>query len=309
MGIFILNIPWILYYIYSGLYLTAINASIQTMLIGIAYLTLLRISKMDRIFLSFNSQFFKVKPKELINLVKKYDKLKLIYGFEITTTSKEEEAYVKELAKIANKKCYKINLHSLPLKNEKSIKEYLDFAVELAKITNDKINIVYHPEETFEYKNSIEETRKTIEQLFKCIRENKYSKYIDISIENLNNMGDMVRLKKEDLIQFLDEEENLKFTFDIGHEIVDNIETTELPEILSKRLNNIHIHTHKGSTDHYPIENLNNEKTIKELLIKYSKKQNIVMEYAINYIEGKSFEEKLENYINYANTIYKNRTK
>ena len=136
---------------------------------------------MDRIFLSFNSQFFKVKPKELINLVKKYDKLKLIYGFEITTTSKEEEAYVKELAKIANKKCYKINLHSLPLKNEKSIREYLDFAVELAKITNDKINIVYHPEETFEYKNSIEETRKTIEQLL-LIQQQYYVNKINTHI-------------------------------------------------------------------------------------------------------------------------------
>ncbi len=40
LSIFIINIPWIIYYFYCGLYLTAINAIIQTILIGIAYLKL-----------------------------------------------------------------------------------------------------------------------------------------------------------------------------------------------------------------------------------------------------------------------------
>ena len=49
MSIFIINIPWIMYYFYCGLYLATINATIQTILIGIAYLNLRRISKMNKL--------------------------------------------------------------------------------------------------------------------------------------------------------------------------------------------------------------------------------------------------------------------
>ena len=39
-SMFILNIPWIAYYFYCGLYLTTLNVIIQSILIGIAYLKL-----------------------------------------------------------------------------------------------------------------------------------------------------------------------------------------------------------------------------------------------------------------------------
>ena len=198
---------------------------------------------------------------------------------------------------------FKINLHSLPFENQADIENYLSFAVELSKITNDKINIVYHPVETSNYKDSIDKTKDIIKQVFKCIEYNNYSKYIDISIENLNDLGQLVRLKKENLIEILNTEPNLKFTYDIGHEIVDNIVTKELPKILKERLNNIHIHTHKTQKDHYPIEKMDNEKDLKNLLMQYGKKQNVVMAYALAHIEGENFEKKLENYINYAKII------
>ncbi|MBP3255663.1 MAG: YgjV family protein [Clostridia bacterium] len=303
MAIFLINIPWILYYFYCGLYLTTINAIIQTILVGIAYLNLRRISKMDKLSLSLNNKFFRIKPNELLHLIQKYDKSKLIYGFEIATENKNDEEYVKEFTKLICKKGYKINLHSLPFKDQTDIENYLSFAVELSKITNDKINIVYHPVESSNYKDSIDKTKDTIKLVFKCIEDNNYSKYIDISIENLNKLGNIVRLKKEDLIEILNMEPKLKFTYDIGHETIDNIVTNELPQILEERLNNIHIHSHKENRDHYPIEKLGNEKVLSNLLIKYGKKQNVVMEYALDYIEGENFEKKLENYINYAKII------
>lgn len=40
LGAFILNIPWIFYYIYCGLYLTMINTIVQCILMGIAYFKL-----------------------------------------------------------------------------------------------------------------------------------------------------------------------------------------------------------------------------------------------------------------------------
>ena len=44
-AIFIINIPWILYYIFCGLYIVALNSIIQTILVGIAYLKLKKIDK------------------------------------------------------------------------------------------------------------------------------------------------------------------------------------------------------------------------------------------------------------------------
>ena len=37
-AIFLINIPWILYYLYFGLYITALNTAIQTALVGISYI-------------------------------------------------------------------------------------------------------------------------------------------------------------------------------------------------------------------------------------------------------------------------------
>lgn len=303
LAIFLINIPWILYYSYYALYLTTIYVTIQTILIGIAFLRLKKISKMNKIFLSLNNSIFQIKPKELMKLIGKYDKPRLIYGFEITTENKDDEEYVKKLAKIAYNRCYSINLHSLPFKNKTDIEDYLAFAVELSKIVSEKINIVYHPEETLSYKESIDKTKNTVKQLFEIIDNNKYSRYIDISIENLNDLGNKIRLKKEDLIEILSTEPELKFTYDIGHETVDNIVTKELPKILKSRLNNIHIHTHQENEDHYPIKNIDTEKELYNLLTKYGKTKNIVMEYAFDLIEGKNFEEKLKNYIKYANIV------
>ena len=298
-AIFLINIPWILYYIFCGLEITAINATIQTILVGIAYL---KLSNRKKIFLSINNNFFQVKPELLINLIKKYDKNNLIYGFEVAT-GKEDEKYVKEFASEAHKKGYRINLHSLPFKDKKEIEDYLKFAVEISKIMKEKVNIVYHPEECSNFIESIQKTEEMIKQIYKIINDNNYSRYIELSIENLNILNDNIRLKKEDLLEILKKENQLKFTYDIGHETVDNIKTNELNELLQKRLNNIHIHAHEGKIDHYPIKDFSKEIEITNLLKKYGKRNRIVMEYSLDYIEGSNLEEKIKNYISYAKEI------
>ena len=255
------------------------------------------------ILLSLNFKFFNLEPEKLIELIQKYDKENLISGFEIATNSKKDELYVLRLAKIASKNEYIVNLHSPSFKNIEEVKEYLNFAVEISKIMKKKTNIVYHPISVNSIDESKEKTKWQIEEIIKYIEAKKYYNNVELSIENLNDMNGIKRLKKEDLIEILDQQKSLKFTYDIGHEIIDGIKTEKLVNILDERLNNIHIHTYKKNLDHYPIKNINEYKLIKALLEKYGENKTVVLEYALDYIEGEDFETKLKNYVESAKII------
>ena len=64
-------------------------------------------------------------------------------------------------------------------------------------------------------------------------------------------------------------------------------------------MNNIHIHTFNKTEDHYPIEDINKDKIVIEMLNNISKKGykgQVVLEYALDYIEGENLNKKLEKY-------------
>lgn len=249
------------------------------------------------ILLSLNYKFFNLEPKKLIELIKRYDKNNLIKGFEIATKSQEEQEYSLHLARFALEEGYIVNLHSPCFEEENEIKEYIEFAVKISKIMNRKTNIVYHPINANSINESKRKTELQVEKIMKYIEKRNYCENIELSIENLNDMSGLKRLKKEDLIDILNKQTRLNFTYDIGHEIIDGIKTEKLVNILEERLNNIHIHEYQKKLDHYPIKNIKEQKEIKELLEKYGKNKNVVLEYALNYIKGENFETKLKNYI------------
>lgn len=256
-----------------------------------------------KILLSLNFKFFNLEPEKFIELIKKYDEENLIAGFEIATNTKKDELYVLRLAKVALKNEYIINLHSPSFENIEEAKEYLNFAVEISKIMKRKTNFVYHPISSNSIDESKEKTKEQLEEIMQYIEDKKYYNNVELSIENLNDMNGIKRLKKEDLIEILAQQKSLKFTYDIGHEIIDGIKTEKLVNILDERLNNIHIHTFQKDLDHYPINNIDEYKLIKELLEKYGEDKTVVLEYALDYIEGEDFETKLKNYVESAKII------
>lgn len=256
-----------------------------------------------KILLSLNFKFFNLEPEKFIELIKKYDEKNLISGFEIATNSKKDELYVLRFAKVALKNKYIINLHSPSFENIEEAKEYLNFAVEISKITKRKTNIVYHPISANSINESKEKTKEQVKEIMQYIEDKKYYNNVELSIENLNNINGIKRLKKEDLIEILEKQRSLKFTYDIGHEIIDGIKTEKLVNILDERLNNIHIHTFQKDLDHYPINNMDEYKLIKELLEQYGEDKTVVLEYALDYIEGEDFETKLRNYVQSAKII------
>ena len=75
---------------------------------------------------------------------------------------------------------------------------------------------------------------------------------MEVSIENLNDINGLERIKKENIEGILKEFEKLKFTYNIGHELIDNNFVSNLSNLLLERLNNIHIHIYNENRDHYP---------------------------------------------------------
>lgn len=261
--------------------------------------------------LSINYKFFEISPKEFIDIIIKNDEQNLIRGFEVATKLSDEEEYLKEFTKSATNNGYIVNLHAPSMWSVEQYKNYLDFAIKISKIQKRKVNIVFHPINEDSLEKSQKVTNYYVTELTKYIVENKYSKYIELSLENLNDFKEIKRLKKENLIDILKENEHLKFTYDIGHEMMDEmIKKDKLNLILAERLNNVHIHTKGKIEDHYPIIDTKEKHTKQVLkktkqLIKLGYNGNIVMEYAIDYIDGKNIEEKLVNYIKCAKILIK----
>ena len=153
-----------------------------------------------KILLSLNYKFFKLEPKQLIELIKKYDKKRIIKGFEIATNSEDDEKYVIELSKIVVEENYIINLHSPSFDSLEKANRYIEFAVKISKITKRKLNIVYHPINAKNITESKEKTKKQIDELIKYIKLKRYLENIEISIENLNDINKIERLKKDNTI-------------------------------------------------------------------------------------------------------------
>lgn len=153
--------------------------------------------------LSINYNFFKVEPQKLIEIINKNNNKNQIQGFEVSVSNEEEQKYLLEFAQKAKENNYILNLHSPTLSSIEEYKDYLDFAVEVSKITNQKINIVFHPINAENKSKSIEITNKYIKELLKYIIQKGYDENMELSIENLNDMNNLKRLKKEDLIEIL----------------------------------------------------------------------------------------------------------
>ena len=256
-----------------------------------------------KILLSLNYRHFKITPNEIISLLKKYDNNNIIKGFEVSIKYDNDLVYLEQLAGICKNKGYLLRLHAPTLININKYKEYFDFVNKIAQIYENHLNVVFHPINAESVEKSISETVRYLKHIYEYIEVKRYNKII-ISIENLNDINGVQRIKKENIEGILKKFEKLKFTYDIGHELIDNNFVSNLSNLLLERLNNVHIHIYKGNRDHYPILE-KNEKSIKVLMALEEIKNKgyndiIVAEYALDYIEGNDFNTKMINYIRHS---------
>ena len=245
--------------------------------------------------LSINFRFFSILPKDLVLLSKKYGNCD---GFEIAFDlfKQEEKNYVINFIKEVKKENMIINFHARTDYTIDQQKEYLDFIFSQTKDYSNKISIVFHSIFDEDTNISVNLTRTFFENIIDYIKIKKYNNLF-VSIENLNIFYEKKRLTKEDFL-CLFENQNLMFTYDIGHELIDEInygsKFEPLNDILKERLFNIHIHTFKGKQDHCPILDdciYNNYfKNFYKILKEINYKNFIVLEYGLF-----SFEEYKDN--------------
>lgn len=221
-----------------------------------------------------------------------------IDGIEFNSYNLES---LKKCAKLCRKNKLLFRCH-FPLKKltESETKKYLNCLNDISKELRYKINVVFHSvNENEEMQENIEDSKKYMANILKYVE--KYNLGVIVSLENLNYRHDMKRINVDKIDNILSEYENLKFTYDIGHDIYDNKKVSNLSELQKQKINNVHIHSVVKKEDHHMIDKeakdfvelnqaINNLKSMK-----YT--NPIVLEYAIEYLPGKRIEEKIINLV------------
>ncbi|MDD8049695.1 MAG: hypothetical protein PHH04_08935 [Thomasclavelia sp.] len=259
-----------------------------------------------KILLSLNDKFTKRTPRDLINLIQENDVSNSIQGFEIylNLDNNEEVKYFEEFINLSIKNNYLIQFHSIQTEDIDKQKQYLDFYNEIAKKLEYPLKVVFHSFDIGNIEENINYTSKYMADLLNYIYTNKFN--LMLSIENLN-ARDNNRLNKEQIIRIIANNNDLMFTYDIGHEILSYGNIIDLNEILISKLVNVHLHTFLYDNDHKSLysKDPNKSKWIKAILYLKSLNYNetIVLEYDLYDMIGESYEEKLFNYIESAETI------
>ena len=180
-------------------------------------------------------------------------------------------------------------------------KEYIDILNELSCHIYYPINMVIHPIYNSDKQKSIDETINYTNAVSRFTSASN----IILSLENLNDACNQDRLNKEDITPIVCNNESLFFTYDIGHEIIENGNITDLNEFMIPLISNVHIHTYnskyKDGYDHKPI-NQGDEHWNKCLKGIYFLKNNhydgnIVFEYDLYQCFGDNIEEKIKSYL------------
>lgn len=256
------------------------------------------------LLLSVNyKMFLNYDSSTLIKRIKSLDKSGLVKGIElyINLDSDIEKNYGIELAKLLKDENLILQLHSVNMDgfSENKILECMEYYNKIANLYDDVIKLTIHPYATKE--GEIEATQNTI-QILKIIKKyiDDNNSKIDIMIENLNKYNEVPRGNLDYVSNILTKIDEVYFTFDIGHYVYDYSNDYVGKELeIRNKLKNIHIcDIDNSGHDHYPFY-YNNVKldVIAEYLklVKYN--ENVVVEIAMDYLNGGDIDGKLAEYI------------
>ena len=254
-----------------------------------------------KLLLSVNKKFYEVNMKGIFDLIDKKDLDHAIGGIELyIDTLKEYEVEMAVLiAKKLKERKMKLQIHATKLEKDVLKQyEYLKLYHKLSQIMEEKILVVYHPFEEKDKETEIYLTSIAMKRLNMHIEDRKYN--LKLTLENLDDMGEMKRLKLEDVYNIAKKIPNVGLTYDIGHEVVEGRCKYELDKKYIGRIKNIHLHDISlTGVPHYPFYAKKTQiKKVIKLLKEIDYKGNIVLEIALDYLRGNTYEEKLEEYLN-----------
>lgn len=248
--------------------------------------------------MSINFKFMELSPKELIELVlnSKYCK-----GVElcIDNNSPIEEKYLDDLIHEIKRNDLILQIHGdFRLSIEDQI-NYMKVLENYSDILGYPITVTLHSVFDEDKDKSKELTINYFHELLNNINNDK----LIICLENLNDDGPMDRLEKEIIEPIILNDDRLYMTYDIGHEIADWGNVTDVNGYLLSEIRNIHIHTYtEAGIDHQPIyrDSLHWNEVLKGLLflINSDYKYNIVYEYDLYECRGETIKDKVIDYLN-----------
>ena len=253
-----------------------------------------------KVLISINYKFMDVTPKNLLEIIHLNNSK--LDGFEVCINANivSEINYLKELAFEAHRNNLILQMHGTIYNDEAINYKYIDIINDISNIMESNINIVYHPIYNDSKEESVIASTKFLSSMLDYILLKNYK--LTLSVENLNDIINQDRLNKDDLVPILEKLPDLKFTYDIGHELIDYGKITDLNETLIQRLNNVHIHTFHNTHDHQVMTNddIHKESWIKGMtylkVIDYS--GTMVLEYDLNSFWFDTLEEKIVAYLN-----------
>lgn len=252
--------------------------------------------------MSINFKFFEKTPSELVSFV--LNNSKYLDGFEICVNyiNKYEIDYMFEIANLCKKNNLHFQVHGDSSKDLDSQMKFLESLYSIYDILEYPINVVLHPITNNNHEISEIETIEYTTYITNHIDNNK----IIITLENLNDYLDDDRLNKEDITPIICNNENLYFTYDIGHEIDEYGNITDLNPEMIPLIRNIHLHTkttnYDDGFDHDIIRE--DDPKWKEILkgLLFLKNNHydgtIVFEYNIYKCYGDTLDEKIKDYLN-----------
>ena len=261
--------------------------------------------------ISINHKFMSLTPKYLVELILKSKYTKGVEAY-IDVKNEKELKYLDDLVFELKKNNLILQIHGeIGLEYEKQL-EYIRTLEKYSDYLNMPIVLTFHTIYNDNDEDSLKQTIYYISNLINRIDNNK----IKVCLENLNDAKGFMRLGKEEIRTTILNDEHLHFTYDIGHEIADYGEITNLDKYMIEKIRNVHIHSiDNRGIDHMPIykSDLHWNEIIKGLIFlnvnKY--KYNVVYEYGLEYCKGNTIDEKIKDYLNsidYVSARYEDNT-
>ena len=246
--------------------------------------------------ISINRKFMEISPHELVELI---NNSKYTDGVEIYVDISQpvEKQYLANLVSELKTNNLILQVHG---DIEVEINQQLNFIKVLENYSSFlgyPILLTLHTIYDQDMEISLQKTAEYINYLVNNI-DNK----IIFCLENLNDLGGYDRPNKKDIKELVSHDDDLFFTYDIGHEIVEHGRITDLNENMVAEIKNIHLHSfNSDGLDHCPIyqNDLHWDKVIRGLkfLKTNNYDNNIVFEYDLYYCHGKTLKDKIVDYL------------
>ena len=251
--------------------------------------------------ISMNEKFKPISPNDMI---KKLLDSKYAKGIEMYVDPDDKELmdYTDILVEACRDNNLLFQIHGNSEFDLDKQKKFMDKLASYSDILGYPINVVMHSLMRESNEESIKESQDYLGELLEYIDPNK----IKLSVENLNDSYDCIRLDKTEFIPIMYNYERLYMTYDVGHDIADHGNITDLDPLLYSRLSNVHLHAidalYNEGYDHKPINDEDPEQfqqVLKGILFLKSLKYDgpITYEYDVYQCDGDTLEEQVDNYI------------